>query len=148
MAHSQVLSSVEKLNRQRQLAAVARSHAHLMQLKIVVVCSCALAGAIGFGIYRNSPASSSSAPSESFAMASPASPSPDQLSVRQGPSTVQIGQVQLPHEGETCRQFKFDNATGVLGDETLGSCSQISVRPPEGGAARVQAIMNAFRINK
>jgi len=148
MAHSQVLSSVEKLNRQRQLAAVARSHAHLMQLKIVVVCSCALAGAIGFGIYRNSPASSSSESSPSFAMASPASTSPDQLSVRQGPSTVQIGQVQLPHEGETCRQFKFDNATGVLGDETLGSCSQISVRPPEGGAARVQAIMNAFRINK
>lgn len=148
MAYSQVLSSVEKLNRQRQAAAAVRSHAHLMQLKIVVVCSCALAGAIGFGIYRNSPASSSSAPSESFAMATSASASPDKLSVRQGPSTVQIGQVQLPHEGETCRQFKFDNATGVLGDETVGSCSQVSVRPPEGGAGRVQAIMNAFRVNK
>jgi hypothetical protein len=131
------LSNAEKLSRQRQAAAVARSHAHMLQLKAVVVCGCAFAAAIGVALYRAGP-SSSAAPSQAQA----------QLATRQGPSTVRIGQIQVPHQGETCRHYRFDNATGVIGDESLVSCEPIKVRPPEAGATRAQAIMNAFRFNK
>jgi hypothetical protein len=128
--------NTEKLAHQRQAAAIARSHAHMLQLKAVVICGCAFAAAIGFAIHRAGPASSS------------ATPQPEQANVRQGPSTVRIGQIQLPHEGETCRHLRFDNATGALGDETLVSCAPIMVRPPETGITRTQAIMSAFRFNK
>jgi len=127
------LSTAEKLARQRQAAAVARSHAHMLQVKVVVVCGCAIAGAFGFALYRSSPASA------------PAQPPLQPHTTWQGPSTVRVGEIQLPHEGEQCRHFRFDNTTGVMGNETMVPCTSINVRPPEAGAVRAQAIMNAFR---
>jgi hypothetical protein len=131
-----IVSGAEKLARQRQAAAIARSHAHMLQLKVVVVCGCAFAAAIGYGIHRSGVAETT------------ANPAVHQSTVRQGPSTVRIGQVQLPNDDDTCRQLRFDNVTGTLGDETTVSCTTIKVRPPEAGATRAQAIMSAFRFNK
>lgn len=132
------VSSTEKLSRQREAAAIARSHAHVLQVKIVVACGCVMAGVLGFAIHRASYGTGGAAPQ------------PVQVApvVREGPSTVRIGQVQVPDHGETCVHYRFDNVTGTLGDEKTVSCAPVDVRPPTPNYSRTQAIMNAFRFNR
>jgi hypothetical protein len=133
------LTSTEKLARQREAAAIARSHAHALQVKVVIACGCVMAGALGFAIHHASFGSGGVTPQP--VQAAPV--------VRQGPSTVRIGQVQVPDHGETCVHYRFDNVTGTLGDEKTVSCAPINVRPPEmPNYSRTQAIMNAFRFNR
>jgi hypothetical protein len=132
---SRALSSVEKLARQRQAAAVARSHAHLIQLKVAVVCGCTIVGALGFAMHR----------AGFSAMPAPAVETPG---IYQGPSTVRLGEIQVPHEGETCKHYRFDNATGVIGDETTVSCTPVNIRPSLPETSRTDALMKAFRFDR
>src|SRR6185503_13120807 len=97
---SHVLSSIEKLERQREAAAIARSHAHMLQLKVIVVSGCAIAGVIGFALYRSGPANSA------------APPAVEQSGVYHGPASKRIGAIQVPHQGDTCLNYRFDNKTG------------------------------------
>jgi hypothetical protein len=133
---NQALSTVEKLNRQRQAAAIARSHAHMLQLKVVVVCGCAIAGAFGYALYRAGPANSATPPAV------------EKNGIYQGPSSQRIGQIQMPHEGETCLHYRFDNRTGVVGDEATVSCTPVNIVPALTEVSRTDALMKAFRFNK
>ena len=130
---SHVLSSIEKLERQRQAAAIARSHAHMLQLKVIVVSGCAIAGVIGFAIYR----------SGSIASASP--PPVEQSDIYNGPASQRIGAIQLPHQGDTCLNYKFDNKTGTVGNEKEVSCTPINIVPPLSETVRNEAVMKAFK---
>jgi len=131
----QALSSVEKLARQREAAAIARSHAHMLQLKIVVVCGCAIAGAFGYALYRTSPANS-------------ATPVPEKTGIYEGAASYRIGQIQVPQDGDTCLHFRFDNKTGTVGDESTGSCAPVNIVPTLSDTSRSDALMKAFRFNK
>lgn len=133
---NQALSSVEKLARQRQAAAAARANAHMLQLKVVVVCGCAIAGAFGYALYRAGPASSATPPV------------PEKTGVYEGPSSVRIGQIQLPHDGDTCLHYRFDNKTGVVGDERTVTCTPVNIAPSLTEMSRTEAMMRAFRFNK
>lgn len=133
---NQALSSVEKLARQRQAAAAARANAHMLQLKVVVVCGCAIAGAFGYALYRTGPANSATPPV------------PEKTGIYQGPASARIGQIQLPHDGDTCLQYRFDNRTGVVGDESTVTCTPINIAPNLAEASRTDALMKAFRFNK
>jgi hypothetical protein len=133
---NQALSSIEKLARQRQAAAIARSHAHMLQLKVVVVCGCAIASAFGIALYRAGPAKSATTP----AVETPA--------VYQGAPSRRIGPIQLPHEGDTCLHYRFDNKTGVVGDEQEVECAPVNIVPALTEVSRTQAMMKAFRFNR
>jgi hypothetical protein len=130
---NQALSSVEKLARQRQAAAAARAHAHMLQLKVVVVCGCTIASAFGYALYRSGPANSATPPI------------PDQTGVYEGASTRRIGQIQVPHEGDTCLHYRFDNRTGVVGDESKVDCTPVNIAPTLSEASRTDAVMKAFK---
>lgn len=132
---NQALSSIEKLARQRQAAAIARSHTHMLQIKVVVVCGCAIAGAFGYALYRAGPANS-------------ATPPPEKTGTYQGPASHRIGQIQLPQAGDNCLQYRFDNKTGVVGDESEVSCTPINIVPALAETSRTDAMMKAFRFNK
>jgi hypothetical protein len=132
---NQALSSVEKLARQREATAAARAHAHMVQVKVVVVCGCVIAGAFGYALYRAGPANSATPPEE-------------KSGIYQGPSSVRIGQIQLPHDGDTCLQYRFDNKTGTVGDESTVSCTPINIVPSLSDVSRTDAMMRAFRFNK
>jgi hypothetical protein len=131
---NQALSSIEKLARQRQAAAIARSHAHMLQIKVVVVCGCAIAGAFGYALHRAGAASS-------------ATPAVETPGVYQGPASQRIGQIQLPNDGDSCLQYRFDNKTGVVGGESAVSCTPINIAPSLSDASRTEAVMKAFRFN-
>jgi hypothetical protein len=135
---NQTLSSVEKLNRQRQAAAIARSHAHMLQLKVVVVCGCAIASAFGVALYRSGPAKS----------ASPNATTIEKPAIHQGAASRRIGQIQVPQEGETCLHYRFDNKTGVVGDEQEISCAPVNIVPALSEVSRTEAMMKAFRFNR
>jgi hypothetical protein len=130
----QALSSIEKLARQREAAAIARSHAHLLQLKVVVVCGCAIAGAFGYALYRAGPANS-------------ATPAPEKTGIYDGAASRRIGQIQLP-DGDNCLNYRFDNKTGVIGDEKEVSCTPVNIVPSLSDVSRTDAVMKAFRFNK
>ena len=132
---NQALSSIEKLARQRQAAAIARSHAHMLQLKLVVVCGGAIAGAFGYALHRAGATGS-------------AAPAVETPGVYQGPASQRIGQIQLPHEGDTCLHYRFDNKTGVVGDEAQVSCTQVNIVPTLSEASRTDALMKAFRFDR
>jgi hypothetical protein len=137
MGINPALSAAEKLARQRQAAAIARSHAHMLQLKVVVVCGCAIASAFGVALYRTGPAKSAAAP----AMENPA--------VYQGAPTRRIGQIQVPNDGgDTCVHYRFDNKTGVVGDERQVECTPVNIVPPLAEVSRTEAMMKAFRFNR
>jgi hypothetical protein len=130
------LSAAEKLARQRQAAAIARSHAHLLQLKVMVVCGCAIASAFGVAIYRAGPAASSAvAP-------------PEKSGVYQGAASRRIGQIQVPRDGNNCVNYRFDNKTGMVGDEREVSCTPINIVPQISEISRTDALMKAFRFSK
>lgn len=131
------LSSVEKLTRQRQAAAIARSHANMLQLKVVVVCGCAISSAFGFALYRAGPAASSTTPLP-----------PEKAGIYQGAPTPRIGQIQIPQDGDTCLNYRFDNKTGVVGDERQVECTPINIVPQLSEISRTEALMKAFRFNK
>jgi hypothetical protein len=133
---SHVLSSIEKLERQRQAAALARSNAHMLQLKVIVLSGCTIAGVIGFALYRSGAANSASPP--------PA----EQSGVYQGPASQRIGAIQVPHQGDTCLNYRFDNKTGTMGDEKEVSCTPISIVPSLSETSRTEALMKAFKFNK
>ena len=133
---SHVLSSIEKLERQREAAAIARSHAHMLQLKVIVVSGCAIAGVIGFALYRSGPANSA------------APPAVEQSGVYQGPASQRIGAIQVPHQGDTCLNYRFDNKTGTVGDEKEASCTPINIVPTLPEASRTEALMKAFKFGK
>jgi hypothetical protein len=133
---NQALSSVEKLNRQRQAAAIARSHAHMLQIKVVVVCGCAIASAFGVALYRAGPAKSATAPEV------------EKPGIHQGAASRRIGQIQVPQEGETCLHYRFDNKTGVVGDESTVSCAPVNIVPALSEVSRTEAMMKAFRFNR
>jgi hypothetical protein len=133
----QALSTVEKLARQREAAAVARAHAHMLQLKVVVVCGCAIAGAFGYALYRTGPANS----------ATPVALE-EKSGSYQGPASLRIGQIQVPHEGDTCLHYRFDNSSGVVGDESTTSCTAVNITPTLSEASRTDAVMKAFRFKK
>jgi hypothetical protein len=137
---NQALSSVEKLNRQRQAAAIARSHAHMLQLKVVVVCGCAIASAFGVALYRAGPAKSGTSSTTVPAVETPG--------IHQGAASRRIGQIQVPHEGETCLHYRFDNKTGVVGDETEVECTPVNIVPALSEVSRTEAMMRAFRFNR
>lgn len=127
------LSAAEKLARQRQAAAIARSHAHLLQLKVMVVCGCTIASAFGIAIYRAGPAASSTvAP-------------PEKSGIYEGAATRRIGQIQLPRDGDNCVNYHFDNKTGVVGDEKEVSCAPVNLVPQISELSRTEALMKAFR---
>jgi hypothetical protein len=133
---NQALSSVEKLNRQRQAAAIARSHAHMLQIKVVVVCGCVIASAFGVALYRAGPAKSATAPEV------------EKPAIHQGAASRRIGQIQVPQEGETCLHYRFDNKTGVVGDESTVSCAPVNIVPALSEVSRTEAMMKAFRFNR
>jgi hypothetical protein len=133
---NEALSSVEKLTRQREAAAAARSHAHMLQLKVVVVCGCAIASAFGYAFYRTGPANSATPPAA------------EKPGIYQGPASLRIGQIQVPHDGDTCLHYRFDNKTGVIGDESTVSCQPINIVPTLNEVSRTDAMMRAFRFNK
>src|SRR5690242_8564544 len=126
-AGSSTLSAAEKLARQRQAAAIARSHAHMLQLKVVVVCGCAIASAFGFAIYR------------AGAAKTVAQPAVEKSSVYDGAATHRIGQIQVPQDGATCLNYRFDNKTGVVGDEQQAECAPINIVPPLTEVSRTNA---------
>jgi hypothetical protein len=136
MSVNSVLSASEKLARQRQAAAMARSHAHMLQLKVVVVCGCAIASAFGVALYRAGPAKSATQPAV------------EKSKVYEGAATRRIGQIQVPHEGETCLHYRFDNKTGVVGDETEVECTPVNIVPALSEVSRTEAMMKAFRFNR
>jgi hypothetical protein len=136
VAMNQALSSVEKLARQRQAAAIARSHAHMLQLKVVVVCGCAIASAFGVALYR------------SGATKNTTQPPVEKSAVYDGAATRRIGQIQVPQEGDTCLYYRFDNRTGVVGDEQRVECAPINIVPRLSEVSRTDAVMKAFRFNK
>jgi hypothetical protein len=136
MSVNSVLSASEKLARQRQAAAIARAHAHMLQLKVVVVCGCAIASAFGIALYRAGPAKST-APAAA-----------EKAAIHEGAATRRIGQIQVPNDGETCLHYRFDNKTGVIGDETEISCAPVNIVPPLNGVSRTEAMMKAFRFNR
>jgi hypothetical protein len=133
---NQAFSTTERLVRQRQAAAIARSHAHMLQLKVVVVCGCAIASAFGFALYRAGPAKNA-APTAA-----------EKTAIYQGAATRRIGQIQVPSDGETCLHYRFDNKTGVVGDETEIECESVNIVPPLNGVSRTEAMMKAFRFNR
>ena len=133
---SHVLSSIEKLERQREAAAIARSHAHMLQLKVIVVSGCAIAGVIGFALYRSGPANSA------------APPAVEQSGVYHGPASQRIGAIQVPHQGDTCLNYRFDNKTGTVGDEKEASCTPVNIVPTLSEASRTEALMKAFKFGK
>jgi hypothetical protein len=133
---NQALSSIEKLARQRQAAAIARSHAHMLQLKVVVVCGCAIASAFGVALYRAGAANSASPPAA------------ETPGVYQGAPSRRIGQIQVPREGDICLHYRFDNKTGVVGDEQEISCAPVNIVPALSEVSRTQAMMRAFRFNR
>jgi hypothetical protein len=133
---SLVLSSIEKLERQRQAAAIARSHAHMLQLKVIVVSGCAITAAIGFALHRAGSAASASPPPV------------EQAGVYSGPASQRIGAIQLPHQGDTCLNYRFDNKTGTVGDEKEASCTPINIVPPLSESVRNEAVMKAFKFGK
>jgi hypothetical protein len=136
MSVNYALSSAEKLARQREAAAIARSHAHMLQIKIVVVCGCAIVGALGFALHRGSAANSATPPEE------------EKAGIYQGAPSVRIGQIQVPYDGDTCLNYRFDNKTGVVGDEATVSCTPVNIVPTLSEASRTDAVMKAFRFNK
>lgn len=129
------LSSVEKLARQRQAAALARSHAHLIQLKIVVVCGCTIIGALGFAMHR---ASLSAAPA----------PLEKKAGIYEGPASMRLGDIQIPHEHQTCKHYRFDNVTGTIGNESTVTCEPVNIRPTASGPSRADALMKAFQFGR
>jgi hypothetical protein len=136
MSVTPTLSAAEKLARQRQAAAIARSHAHLLQLKVVVVCGCAIVGAFGIALYRAAPAKSGTPPAV------------QKTGIYEGAATRRIGQIQVPHDGDTCLHYRFDNTTGVIGDEKEISCAPIDIVPPLTEVSRTQAMMKAFSFKR
>jgi hypothetical protein len=108
----------------------------MLQLKVVVVCGCAIASAFGVAFYRAGPAKSTAAP----AVEKPA--------IYQGAASRRIGQIQVPHEGETCLHYRFDNKTGVVGDETEVECTPVNIVPALSEVSRTEAMMKAFRFNR
>lgn len=137
-AFSSGVSIAEKLARQRQAAAIARSHAHMLQLKVVVVCGCAIASAFGFALYRAGPATGRAV----------TPPAVEKTGTYEGAATRRIGQIQVPSEGDTCLNYRFDNKTGVVGDEREVSCTPINIVPQISEISRTEAVMKAFRVSK
>jgi hypothetical protein len=138
VAASTLISSANRLSRQRQAAAAARAHANVFQLKVAIVCSCALAGGLGFAIHRAS-------------LGTAAESMPPSVRIATGggeAAAARVGQIQLPYDGDTCRHIRFDNKSGVLTGESLVSCAPLEIRPTEPGVSRTEAIMSAFRFNK
>ena len=108
----------------------------MLQLKVVVVCGCTIAGAFGYALYRSGPPASATPP--------PA----EKTGIYQGPASMRIGQIQLPHDGDTCLHYRFDNKTGAVGDESTVSCTPINIVPSLSEVSRTDAMMRAFRFNK
>ena len=61
---------------------------------------------------------------------------------------IALDDAPLPHQGDTCLNYRFDNKTGTVGDEKEASCAPINIVPPLSEATRNEAVMKAFRFNK
>jgi len=130
-------SGVQRLEAQRQAAAAARAHVHALQIKVTVALGCTLAAVLGYALHR---ASVSVANVDRVALTAPL--------MGTGQFTdLQIGQVQVPYDGDTCRRFHFNNKSGAIMGESFATCGLAeSVAQPLIAPTRAEAIMSAFRV--
>ena len=131
-------SGVQRLQAQRQATAAARAHANALQLKVVVAVGCALSVVLGYSLHRTSMSIANVERAPVVATASGTTGFPE----------AQIGQVQVPYEGDTCRRFHFNNRNGAVMGESFASCAAAELSPvaPASLPTRAEAIMSAFRV--